>query len=134
MNQKHPHLATLIQAQSVLERVAQRHHISTRAVRVVGALQLIPHRTTTEVSHLLGCHYETALAGVNQALEAGWIVYGANTWRLSLTLAGLGIYRTLESAEQAARRGIAQPAKGPKPRKYVRSGKYIGRGVKKLSE
>ena len=134
MNAPLPYLATLVQAQSVIERLAEREGVSPRTVRVVGALRLAPHSTIPQISRLIGCHYYTGYSGAREAIGKGWVQYAGATYKLSLTLAGLGMYRAIEQAERAARIGIEQPAKGPKRRKYVRSGKYIGRGTKKLSE
>ena len=120
MRKPNEYLPTLLQAQGVIERVANFHTVSTRAVRIVGALSLIPHQTTQQLANFLQCHYDTALAGVNQALAVGWVAYGATSWRLSVTLIGANVASKLKRGESEARGSIAWPTPAKKKRAYVR--------------
>ena len=120
MSQPNEYLPTLLQAQGVIERVANAYTVSTRAVRVVGALVLIPHQTTQQLAELLKCHYDTALAGVNQALESGWIQYGVGSWKLAVTLSGLPVAAALKRGEREARGSLKRAEQPRKKRAYCR--------------
>jgi hypothetical protein len=119
------YLATLVQGANVLDSVAASYGVSPRTLRVLGALE-IGHATTykvgsTAVSKLLGCSYDTTLAGINQAISKGWLVYSDRiSWALRLTDAGRLVLAALVRAERKARRAVDKHDFPKWPRKYTR--------------
>ena len=115
---------TVIQASLVLSTVATRVGCSARCVQVVVMLdeagESVYKINIETLAKLMGCCYNTALAGVQEGQRLGLIVGERKAnGGLRLALAGVGLRDQVKRAESEARNSVLRAVLPKHKRKYV---------------